>query len=137
MDPSPGTAPRSAFFACTPGSIRIPRGPDVNRPKGPRPPSHLSAEAKEWWRTVVSDYELDPHHLRLLRLAAEAWDRGQQARRALVRGVTYRDRFNQPRARPEVAIERDARLAFARLVRELGFDVANPDARPPRRDGRQ
>jgi len=41
---------------------------------------------------VVGDYDLEPHHVRLLTLAAEAWDRGQQAREVLDRdGLTYTD----------------------------------------------
>jgi phage terminase small subunit len=80
--------------------------------------------------------ELEAHHLRLLRLACESWDRAQTARMALaMHGTVYLDRFGQPRARPEVAIERDSRTQFARLVRELGFDVAHPDGRPPRVGG--
>ncbi|MEJ7714176.1 MAG: hypothetical protein WKF40_00095 [Thermoleophilaceae bacterium] len=48
-------------------------------------------------------------------------------------GTTYTDRFGQPRARPEVNIERDARIAFARLLRELDLDgEPAPDPRPPR-----
>lgn len=76
---------------------------------------------------MVRTYRLEPHHVRLLTLAAEAWDRKQQARRALVKhGTTYTDRFGQPRARPEIAIERDSCLAFARLVRELGLKELEP-----------
>jgi phage terminase small subunit len=89
----------------------------------PTPPAHLRPDTRAWWREVVARYELEPQHLRLLRLAAEAWDRANQARRILAkRGLTYRDRFGQPRARPEVAIERDARMAFARLLRELDLE---------------
>ncbi|WP_081644426.1 P27 family phage terminase small subunit [Thioalkalivibrio sp. AKL19] len=97
------------------------------------PPDHLEVATREWWQSVVDDYELEEHHVRLLTLAAEAWDRGQSARDALVvHGMVYDDRFGQPRQRPEVAIERDARVQFARLVRELDLDhVAAPDARPP------
>lgn len=82
-------------------------------------------------------FELDAHHVRLLQLAAESWDRGQQAREALGKhGITFTDRFGAPHARPEVAIERDARIAFARLLRELALDVDPPaDARPPRITG--
>ncbi len=102
--------------------------------KTPPAPPHLTAEASAWWETTVESFDLDEHHLRLLRLACEAWDRGQAARLVLAeKGLTYTDRFNQPKARPEVAIERDSRTAFARLLREVGLDAAGePEApRPP------
>jgi hypothetical protein len=66
---------------------------------------------------------------------ARRWrfDRCVAAREILDReGLTYTDRFGQPKARPEVAIERDGRIAFARLLRELGLDVEPPaETRPP------
>ena len=100
----------------------------ATRTNKPKPPAHLRAPTARWWRSVLSDYELEEHHRRLLTLAAEAWDRTQQAREALKKhGITYRDRFGQPHARPEVMIERDSRLAFARLLRELALDVCAPD----------
>ena len=97
-------------------------------------PKHLKASTRRWFAEVVKTYELEPHHVRLLQLAGEAWDRGEQARRALARaGLLFTDRFGQPRARPELAIERDSRIAFARLLRELGLDVSEPgeSTRPP------
>lgn len=99
----------------------------MTRPKLPTPPAHLDRATKTWWKSVVRDYQLEPHHLRLLQAAAEAWDRLQDARAAIgVHGATYEDRFGAPRARPEVAIERDCRVAFARLIRELDLDVEPP-----------
>jgi len=92
-------------------------------------PSHLRAATARWWQSVCDDYQLEAHHVRLLTLAAEAWDRTQQAREILAKqGLTFSDRFDQPRARPEVAIERDSRLAFLRVLRELGLDVEEPAA---------
>jgi hypothetical protein len=84
---------------------------------------------------VLREFDLDEHHVRLLTLAAEAWDRTQGAREAVaLHGAVYEDRFGQPRAHPEVAIERDSRIAFARLLRELDLDgEPGPDPRPPRR----
>jgi phage terminase small subunit len=74
---------------------------------------------------------LEPHHVRLLTLACEAWDRCQQARELLAtEGLTFEDRFGQPRARPEVSIERDSRIGFARLVRELALDGEGPPEAP-------
>ena len=88
------------------------------------PPEHLSNDAASWWRSVQAEFDLEAHHVRLLTLACEAWDRGQQARAILDReGLTYDDRFGAPKARPETAIERDSRTAFARLLRELDLDL--------------
>lgn len=93
------------------------------------PPKHLEKPTKEWFSSVVHDFELEEHQVRLLTLAGEAWDRCQQARAAIATyGLTYVDRFGAPHCRPEVQIERDARLAFARLIRELGLSVTDPDS---------
>ncbi len=97
-------------------------------------PRHLQPETRKWWLSVVSEFQLEPHHVRLLTLAAESWDRCEQARKLLKRhGLTFKDRFGQPSSRPEVAIERDSRVAFARLLRELDLDVEPPrgTGRPP------
>jgi phage terminase small subunit len=49
----------------------------------PQPPSHLSAFAHQWWVTATESYQLEEHHLRLLQLACEAWDRAQMTREQL------------------------------------------------------
>jgi phage terminase small subunit len=101
------------------------------------PPKHLRAETAKWFQSVTKDYELEPHHIRLLTLAAQSWDRAEQAREALAEhGLTFEDRFHQPHARPEVSIERDSRIAFARLLRELCLDLEPPTSRPPALGGR-
>jgi phage terminase small subunit len=80
-----------------------------------------------WWRSVLDGYDLDQHHLHLLEAACGAWDRMTEARNGIkANGITFTDRNGEPRVRPEVAVERDARLAFARLVRELDLDEAPP-----------
>ena len=98
------------------------------------PPAHLAPETADWWCAVLGDYELEAHHLRLLRLACESWDRCQQAREILDRdGLTTGTESGGLKAHPAVGIERDARLAFARLLRELDLDAEPPQerARPP------
>lgn len=108
--------------------------PSAPRPAAPKPPTHLRAPTATWFTHVVAEFTLDEHHVRILTLAAEAWDRCCQAREVLDRdGLTYVDRFGSPRARPEIAIERDSRLAFVRCLRELALDgIDTPEApRPP------
>ena len=102
-------------------------------------PEHLSEACKKWCRDVLRDYELEQHGWFTLIAAAEAWDDKEAARKILaVTGFTYTDRFNCPKPRPEVAIVRDSRIAFARLVRELGLPVGEPEApRSPRVGGKQ
>jgi len=104
-----------------------------------KPPAHLRPATARWWCSVVSDFELEPHHVKLLTLAGEAWDRCSQAREIVQKeGLTFQDFRGKPKTRPEIGIERDSRLSFARLVRELGLDVADPDqARPPRTRGQR
>ena len=94
----------------------------------PAPPAHLSPDAAAWWNEAVRDYCFEPHHLRLLQCASEAWDRMQQARRALAAhgGLTFEDGSGGIKSHPAVSIEKDARIAFARLVRELNLDQEGP-----------
>lgn len=93
----------------------------------PKAPAHLKPETAKWWREIQANYVLESHHVRMLTLAGEAWDRGQQAREAIDRdGITVVTADGGIKAHPAVAIERDCRTAFARLVRELDLDVEPP-----------
>lgn len=96
-------------------------------------PTHLSTPSRRWIKQILEDFDLESFHFRLLVKAAEAWDRSEQAREQIVRdGITVPDRYGVLKAHPAVAIERDSRLAFARLLRELALDAAAPESRPPR-----
>jgi len=102
--------------------------------KHSKAPPHLAPATRAWFTEVAGEYLLEEHHVRLLLLACESWDRCVAAREALARhGLVFSDRFGCPRTRPEVAVERDSRIAFARLLRELDLDVAPPPepGRPP------
>ena len=99
------------------------------------PPNHLSAETKSWWLSIVEDFELEVHHMRLLRGCCEAWDRAETARRAVkLAGMFYKDRFGAPKIHPGVDAERKGRDQFRLLLRELGLDVEPPaESRMPGR----
>lgn len=98
------------------------------------PPEHLSPESAAWWRTVVRDFDLEPHALHLLQAACESWDRAQQARKEVAEnGLTYRAANGDLKCNPSVPIERDARRLFTQILRELDLDgTPAPDRRPPR-----
>jgi P27 family predicted phage terminase small subunit len=109
--------------------VQLVRTPDPA--EFPPPPTHLSEQMQQWWRQVLTDYSLDQHHLLLLQSAAEAWDEMVRAREILAReGLTVLTKTSGPKRHPCADIERDARLAFARLLRELDLDA---DAPPPER----
>lgn len=94
-------------------------------------PKHLRKPTQNWVKSVLSEYDLDEHHMKLLTAAAESWDRICAAREIIDgQGLTFLDRFGQPKARPEVAIERDNKVVFARLLRELALDADAPTEAP-------
>lgn len=102
---------------------------------GKRAPEGLSKDAGAFWRHTVAEFDFEPHHERLLTLACEAWDRGRDAGEAVARdGAFYVDRHGATRPHPGLAVQRDATMTFARLLRELDLDgEPGPDPRPPRR----
>jgi len=91
----------------------------------------LSPESAAWVKTVTATWVLEPHHKKLLVLAAAHWDRIQAARRIIEKdGATYLDRFSQPKLRPETQLERDSTVVFARLLREMALDLVEAPESP-------
>jgi phage terminase small subunit len=102
-------------------------------PPKPKPPAHLRAETRKWFAHIEC-YILEEHHIKMLLIACESWDRCVSARETLDKeGLVYFDRLGNPRARPEVRIENDNRILFLRAVRELDLDaeVVPEPRRPP------
>lgn len=102
--------------------------------KPPTAPKHLSAAARRWWKTVTADFDFEAHHLILLQNACELWDRSQDARKQVARdGALIPDRFGSLKEHPAAKLERDSKIAFTRILRELGLDILGADeaTRPP------
>ncbi len=100
--------------------------------KPPSPPAHLSPRSKAFFRRLVGEYLLSTSQIELLRRACEAMDRCDQAIRVLeAEGVVVVDRHGQSKPHPAAGLERDSRLAVARLLRELNLEPSGGDTRPP------
>jgi P27 family predicted phage terminase small subunit len=102
-----------------------------------KPPSHLSKEAKSWWRKLCAEYDLSDAAAKiLLETALSAFDRWQGARKILAReGAVVRDRFGQRQAHPALAIERDSKGTMLRAFKSLNLDLEplRDVGRPPGR----
>jgi phage terminase small subunit len=99
-----------------------------------RCPQGLEPPGQKVWKQIVSEFDLYHHELFLLQSACEAWDRVAEARALIKRdGAVFLDRYQQWREHPSCVAERQNRTLFARLLRELGLSLEQPeDTRPPR-----
>src|SRR5688572_18783442 len=94
-----------------------------------------------WWLHVHTHWRLEAHHSRLLEMACDAWDRACEARDILLRdGIVIGGREGGSRPHPCIAIERDSRIAFSRIVAQLALDgepgEIDPNVRAARRSTR-
>jgi P27 family predicted phage terminase small subunit len=100
--------------------------PAFDPPPAPAP-EHLSPAMRDWWRDITTTFVLESHHLKVLQVCAEAWDRLQQARQVLAEeGLTIETGTGSRKQHPAVAIERDARAQFLVALRQLDLDVEMP-----------
>jgi P27 family predicted phage terminase small subunit len=103
-----------------------------------QPLQGLSRRSRALYRRITEDYELGPHHERILQLLCEALDRAEAAQAEIAQhGITDTDRYGQVREHPAVKTKRDAEVTAARLLRELDLDAeVATQSRPPRIAGR-
>ena len=86
----------------------------------PEPPHTFSSEGRDLWFALLDEYDLDGLGVERLIVACEAFDRYQAARQLLDReGIVIRDRFGQQQPHPAIAIERSARAAYLRALRDV------------------
>jgi len=97
-------------------------------------PKGLSKNAKDFFNSITSEYELESHHLSILKQACECIDRINECRKLIEKeGPFYYDRFGQPKTHPALDEERKWKTTYYRLIRELGLDLEPPKepGRPP------
>ena len=102
--------------------------------KLPKPPKGLTAEARSFWRSIQSEYEIfDAGGLAVLDRAAEALD-SLRAAQAVVRrlgpvvegpgrSVAGKREPGAVKANPACAVERDSRAAFLGALKQLNLDL--------------
>ena len=75
---------------------------------------------KDFWCSALDMNNLQPFEILILAQACEAYDRAAQARRTLKKeGLIFLDRFEKPKARPEVAVELNCKALFAKLLKQV------------------
>lgn len=95
-------------------------------------PKHIRKKTKKWLREILSEYELESHHIKILIQAGEQWDRILEAREQIEKeGAYYVDRFGAPKSHPAIADERNGRIVFTRLLRELNLSEEGAEHRLP------
>lgn len=92
-------------------------------------PDELSQPARRWFEQLKGDWVFEDHELELLKAGADAWDRCRLARQQIDREwMTQRDKFNQLKVHPLLAVERDARAAVVTVLRALKFETGAASA---------
>ena len=91
----------------------------------PKPPAHLSREAKSWWRKLVAEYAIsDEGGVLILQTAMEAFDAMRRAQSTIsTEGETIKDRFDQTKSHPLHAVARDSRAQFLAALKALNLDI--------------
>jgi hypothetical protein len=97
-----------------PADAKNPENQTISAPEG------LSRRSQRLWRSVTEGWELEDHHRELLAEGLRALDRADAARAVLERdGLTFPDRWGQPREHPLVDVERKSRGQFKDIMRAL------------------
>jgi len=101
-------------------------------------PRHLSKGARDIWQALTTEYGIeDAGGLAILRVALEAWDRAQKARKNIEKNsMLIKGRDGQPKQHPLLCVERDARAAFLQGLKALNLDVMPENHRIGRPGGR-
>lgn len=88
-----------------------------------RAPQHLSKEMQKFYKSIMNDFALEPHHIVLLTRACEHLDRAGQARQIVdAEGITTLDRYGSVKPHPAVDIALKSDNAARMLLKELNLD---------------
>jgi P27 family predicted phage terminase small subunit len=100
-----------------------------------KPPKHLGRDGRAWFRKIVDEFTLDTSaEWELLEQAAAVLDRITECREAVKKdGLTVATGQGGVKPHPCLNAERDNRILFARLCRELRLcEPAAEESRIPK-----
>lgn len=108
-------------------AVEAAKSPARTGADAPKPPGHLSPEAKCIWRDVAACWHLAPDGRELLRTALESWDTYQQARAVLQdEGPTVRNPDSgNVRRHPAHSVAKDALKSFRLCLKDIGLEPLN------------
>lgn len=109
-------------------SLSVLRGPHLvaSRPADvrPPPPPHLGEPERAIWDAITGEWKGTSASFFVLVSTLEAHQRAREAREVIgEEGMTIVGRDGQPKAHPLCSVERDARAAFQRGLKQLGIRV--------------
>jgi phage terminase small subunit len=102
--------------------------------KTPKSSIRLGKVGAKFRRDVLKEYHFnDSHDFRRLDLASHCLDRIAECNKVVeAEGVFIQDRFEQKKEHPAVKVERDQKVVFCRIIRELNLDIESAkESRPP------
>ena len=96
-------------------------------------PQHLSRESRRIWAELNREWKFEINDQLILRVALEAFDRLQVARKVLdAEGLTIENATNtgvvKIQKHPALDAEKNARSGFLQAMRMLGLEVEQPGA---------
>src|SRR5829696_4335496 len=99
----------------------------------PRPPTDLDERGRAFWRAVHNVYsDMSPSELALLEAACRTLDAIDQLERQIAKdGTMISGASGQPVLHPALAEARQQRLAYARLLDQLGLPSAEDSEAAP------
>jgi phage terminase small subunit len=90
-----------------------------------KPPRNLSKEARVWWQTIQSEWNLDSTGILYLNTAMESFDTMRKSQAILDKeGLVIVDRFKVQRQHPATLILRDARNQMLKALAALNLDIS-------------
>ena len=98
------------------------------------PPKKIRPEAKNLWKSVHKDYQIEDASREILRVACLSLSRFLEAREKLDKeGLTFTTNSGQVKKNPLIEIEKISRQGFLSAMNSLGLEVESDNKNRPGR----